>query len=927
MMIRFGSRSSVARRRSLAGIGLAVAVGLGLAVALLAGPATVASAAPSMPSNCAQASVGANVTCSFGYNGAEQTFTVPAGVSQVTLTATGASGGGDSFSGSGGFGGVATDTATVTPGQTLYIEVGGQGGSVGNGVTGGAGGGFGGGGGGGNGSPGEPPPDGLPPGNGGPGGGGASDVRTAPGSSGLTPTDPRLVVGGGGGGGGCCSVAGGSAGSAGGNGSSGGGAGTQSSGGMGGQASFGQSGGNGTLGTGGSGGNGTTPAFIEGGGGGGGGYYGGGGGAANYGGGGGSSYAPGGSTSLAAAAGNGSVTIAFTPPAGVAGMVLLPASASVAAGSSQTFQAATVDAFGATLADVTAQTAFSAGAPASCVGASCGAPTPGSYAVTGTDGSLTAGAALTVTQAAPTVALSAGPAGGATTLTPVTLTASVAGVAGVAPPGGTVTFAGTGVPSSCSAVDLSGGQAACSLGDLATGSYDFAASYSGDTNYTAGSPATVTGYSVDLAATSVGIAQSVPAPVYGQPLSVTATVTSGTSPANGGSVQWQLNAAPDGSPVQVSSAGTAGLDLSGLAAGSYTVFAGYSGTTVYAASSSSGTVVIGPAATGTGVSVTSSELTATISATPPGAGTPTGSVAFAVNGTPVGTAPLSGGVASLAYTSSGAETVSAAYGGSTNFQPSSGSTATANPKITATVSSAHPETTYGWYNGPVTVGFTCTPGSAPLTAPCPQPVTLSQNGADQSVTRTIHGTDGGIATVTVSPLNIDQTPPVLHVTGAVSGRSYDAPGPEKLACTASDSLSGLATPCALTVTRTASRVSWRATVTDEAGTTATVSGHAALIDYYIAGAPRRHGLFVVAAGHTYRVVAYVATRRAPQYAYAAPVGAVPHPVGPAMTSIGTHLWAIRTTIITEMTMRYRYWHVGVLVGGHMHLIALEVSKA
>lgn len=43
--------------------------------------------------------------------------------------------------------------------------------------------------------------------------------------------------------------------------------------------------------------------------------------------------------------------------------------------------------------------------------------------------------------------------------------------------------------------------------------------------------------------------------------------------------------------------------------------------------------------------------------------------------------------------------------------------------------------------------------------------------------RTIHGTDGGTATVTVAPVNIDQTPPTVTVTGAVNGAMVDAPGP------------------------------------------------------------------------------------------------------------------------------------------------------
>jgi hypothetical protein len=107
---------------------------------------------------------------------------------------------------------VATDTATVSVGETLYVEVGGEGASNPPEATAGAAGGFNGGGAGGAGSPAG---DGAEAGSGGAGGGGASDVRTMPASDGLSPADSRLVVGGGGGGG-CIYTSGGDAGSAGG---------------------------------------------------------------------------------------------------------------------------------------------------------------------------------------------------------------------------------------------------------------------------------------------------------------------------------------------------------------------------------------------------------------------------------------------------------------------------------------------------------------------------------------------------------------------------------------------------------------------------------------------------------------------------------------------------------------------------------------
>lgn len=207
-------------------------------------------------------------------------FTVPAEVTSIRVTAIGAAGAG-CYGSSGGRGASVSATVPVTPGTTLYVGVGGvgtitDGGGGGGGFcaeSGGAGG-FGGGGHGGAGLL----SDGA---TGGGGGGGASVV--GPGSG--QPVFGSLLVVAGGGGGGAYQRNGGDAGSAGATGNSpafGGGAGTQVGGGIGGAP---EGGGNAAAGaTGGplagaAGGAGdTTSGHGSGGGGGGGGYYGGGGG-------------------------------------------------------------------------------------------------------------------------------------------------------------------------------------------------------------------------------------------------------------------------------------------------------------------------------------------------------------------------------------------------------------------------------------------------------------------------------------------------------------------------------------------------------------------------------------------------------------------------------------------------------------------------
>jgi hypothetical protein len=225
----------------------------------------------------------------FNYTGGEQTFVVPAEVAQVTVEAWGAGGGwANSLGGRGGY---LKTTLSVTPGETLYVYVGGAGGSYTGGLVSG---GFNGGGAGGFGD--EP----------GAGGGGASDLR-----QGGKELANRVVVAGGGGGGGIFSAGGAGGGTTGvkgvdGTDCTGGGGGTQSDGGGGGTGIHPGSAGDLAIGGAGS-------IF---GGGGGGGYYGGGGAGSGIpfsggGGGGGSSYPPGAAHQQGVNSGNGTVLISW----------------------------------------------------------------------------------------------------------------------------------------------------------------------------------------------------------------------------------------------------------------------------------------------------------------------------------------------------------------------------------------------------------------------------------------------------------------------------------------------------------------------------------------------------------------------------------------------------------------------------------------
>jgi hypothetical protein len=131
----------------------------------------------------------------------------------------------------------------------------------------------------------------------------------------------------------------------------------------------------------------------------------------------------------------------------------------------------------------------------------------------------------------------------------------------------------------------------------------------------------------------------------------------------------------------------------------------------------------------------------------------------------------------------------------------------------------------GWYTGPVTVTFTCTDGLSGVQT-CPDPVVLTDNGGN-SASGTATDKAGNSASATVSGINIDKTAPVISDV-SVAGGFYTLGGVPKATCTATDTFSGLAGDCSVTVTGgTANGVgtfTWTATAIDNAGNKTTQTG-------------------------------------------------------------------------------------------------------
>ena len=274
----------------------------------------------------------------------------------------------------------------------------------------------------------------------------------------------------------------------------------------------------------------------------------------------------------------------------------------------------------------------------------------------------------------------------------VTFTATVAPVApGTGSPTGSVTFVDTTSGTTLGTTTLASGTATLNVSNLAIGSHTITATYGGDTNFTT-STGTTTQVVNQSATTSTVVASPSPA-VFGQSVTLTATVAasgSGTGTPTG-TVTFM-----DGSTAL----GTATLNGSGiatinvpngsvpdLAVGAHSITASYAGDTNFAASTSAAVALtVNPAATTTALtsdgnpSVVSQTVnfTATVTATAPGAGVPTGQVTFVdtTTGTTLGTEALNGsGVATLPNVSFtlGTHAITATYATDGNFATSAGS--------------------------------------------------------------------------------------------------------------------------------------------------------------------------------------------------------------------------------------------------------------
>jgi hypothetical protein len=272
----------------------------------------------------------------------------------------------------------------------------------------------------------------------------------------------------------------------------------------------------------------------------------------------------------------------------------------------------------------------------------------------------------------------------------VTFTATVA----AAPPGsgtptGQVTFQDQNNNVLAQAPLNGSGVVSFSTSGLALGSDTVTAIYASDTNFAASSGSRV--QTVQNMNTTTTTVSSSPNPsVFGQLVTFTSTTTSsggvpvGTVTFTEGSAVWASN-------VTVNGSGQASFSTTALSVGSHTITATFTGATGWGNSSGNAAPqVVNKAATTTAVSSSSNPsvysqpvtFTATVTATAPGGGVPTGTVTFKNGGSTLGTGTLNGSGIATFTTSTltvGALSITAVYGGSTSFNTST------SPVLTQTV--------------------------------------------------------------------------------------------------------------------------------------------------------------------------------------------------------------------------------------------------
>lgn len=377
----------------------------------------------------------------------------------------------------------------------------------------------------------------------------------------------------------------------------------------------------------------------------------------------------------------------------------------------------------------------------------------------------------------------------------VIFTATVTSAGGT--PTGTVTFKDGTTTLGTGTLDGSG-QTTLATSVLLPGNHSITAVYSGDSNFAAGSSPVLT-QAVNLGTSSTAVISSVNPSSVGQSVTFTATV-SGLVIQPTGTVTFKDGATTLGTG-NLDAGGHATFTTSMLSAGSHSITAVYGGDSLYNSSTSNlliqdvnqnsttTTVVSSSNPSALGAPVT---FTASVSGS---GGTPTGTVTIKDGGTTLGTGTLDGAGNATFSTSSlsaGSHSITAVYGGDSNYLSSTSPaltqnvvsnasstsiTSSVNPStfgqsvtFTATVtgSSGTPTGSVTFKDGSATLGTATLDGSGQATFS-----TSSLAGGSHSITA-VYGGDASYATSTSPVLvqNVSQTSSATSVASSANPSAY-----------------------------------------------------------------------------------------------------------------------------------------------------------
>ena len=254
----------------------------------------------------------------------------------------------------------------------------------------------------------------------------------------------------------------------------------------------------------------------------------------------------------------------------------------------------------------------------------------------------------------------------------LTVAATVSSTMGGSPTG-TVTL--TEGPTSLGSSMLSNGTASFAVSTLPPGAHSLTVTYGGDGTY-AGAASTVSQV-VSHAPTLTKLASSVAPSVFGQSVTFTATVSSTSGGTPTGAVTFSSDGVALGGAVTLAS-GVATFATKQLPVASHSISVVYSGDPIYAPSTAPALVqTVDKAVTSTSVVSSNTPslvgatvtFTAVVTVASPGAGTPSGSVAFFADGAPLGMGTLAAGTATYSTTAlaNGTHSITALYSATASF--------------------------------------------------------------------------------------------------------------------------------------------------------------------------------------------------------------------------------------------------------------------